>query len=217
MSFEPILIRRNDGAIDIDVSNLREKREQNANKLNKLASDFSAYEQTDFSFVNFSKFLLCENPKEFLTDKYLKNNKIAGLNLKADKLESLLEIPPYEYILKQREFFKDWSKSEIKEYFNESKKTFVSVGVSNEEKEQVVKKHSFYITSETAFENYTKYSDFCEILNQMLTGGKLKQTHTISQIEQISTVLKRGESKSIHNKRIRTFEIKEELFTQTLD
>lgn len=191
--FEPVLIKRYDGRIDSAVAKIRNDHKENAERLNKLKQDFTDYEETSFSIVSFLTFLTNDNQKAFLIDRFVKNKKLEGLPIKPEKLEEILEIPPYEHLIGQAAFFKDWSKEKLRSYYDIKSKNFAPLTVTKEEKERIIRINSFYAYSEHEYEFYKNMKGLCETLNFLAKTKSLGANTPIYHLEQLLDFkIKRG-------------------------
>ncbi len=175
MSNEKILIKRYDSHIDRDVSRLRNERKENANLWNEFKTAFTTYEGTAFSYLSFKTFLNHDDPKAFLIDRYVKNQKLGGIPVKPDKLEEILDIPDYQHLLVYKEKVKDWVESTMDEYYDKKKKSFVPPPVTNAEKERIIEKHSIYANNEEEVNYVRDLKGFCNTINYLQRRGGISQ------------------------------------------
>lgn len=183
-AFKPVLIHRHDNRIKWAIDELREQYRQNAQALNQLREALAEFEGRQVGQLELITFLRHDDPKAYLLGKYVANQQLGGIPIKADKLEEFLEIPSYEHLLRMRHPFAGWSKEEIQAYYSETQKAFVSLEVSEEEKESITFKHSIYIYDEYHHRQYLAVKQVCEGLNffndwegqNNITPAKLQET-----------------------------------------
>lgn len=196
LNFEPVLLKRYEGKIDKEVSNLRTEREKKSIELNAFKDAFSLYHGKKSLYIDFVAFIHSEDPKGFLIDRFVKDQKLGNVPIRADKLEEFLDIPSYDHLLEYQVSFKNWTREQLDEYYTQKEKKFAPIKVTVEEKEAIVKKHSIYAKTEFALTRYNEIKGFCSIWNIIRKTGRVNNLVTIKSI--CDTMKSLGMAESYH-------------------
>jgi len=194
--FEAVLLKREEAVIDSEVSKLRSTRENNYSKLEGFKTDFTAYQGGKFLYVDLVAFIQSEDPKSFLIDRFVKDQKLGDIPIRPDKLEEFLDIPSYDHLLKHQAFFKDWTREQLDFYYHPKDRKFVAPSVTISEKEEIIERHSFYAKSEFALKKYNEINGFCETWNMLVLSGnvasQVQKNHVANRMSNL------GMTESIH-------------------
>ncbi len=165
MSFEKVLLTKNQGAIESEIAQLQPKKEYFQNYVNRLIAVGITPTNTDLQ-------TLFENPKAYVTDKLTAGEemKVGGLTLNKEKLFELIEKPvgTNEIIT---DIEKDQQNRSVREYNHWSVKSFGIiegiVTVTTETTEHINNRFSLFIESENQQTAFTKLQELAQILNNL--------------------------------------------------
>jgi hypothetical protein len=165
MSFEKILIEKNEGAIAGELNQLEVKKQYFQNYVNKVIALGLTVAENDLN-------LLFENPKAYITDKLTagENMQVGGLKLNKEKLFDLIEKPAGTNELIQS-IEKDLMDSGIREYNIWHVKNFEinenEVVVNPDHLEAINNRFSLFIESESQNQAYEKLQGIASLVNEL--------------------------------------------------
>ena len=179
----PFLIRRNEKAIEVEISELRSNREAIAQQLRHFVNLISQWESQKKveGITQYAIDIYADDECETqLLHHWLIEHGINPELVNLDKAKELYTIPDYSKILTAAKAIQRIG-SEIKLYYDPRSTAIEPPEVSKAEKEAIIEKHSIYIQTEETYRVYIAILTLCEyanIINLELTyqGGRNKLT-----------------------------------------
>lgn len=186
MSFEKILIEKNEGAIAGELNQLQAKKQYFQNYVNKILALYLTVEENDLN-------LMFENPKAYITDKLTagENMQVGGLKLNKEKLFDLIEKPAGTNELIQS-IEKDLMDRNIREYNIWSVKVFSvienEVVIAPAHLEAINNRFSLFIENENQQQAYEKLQGIATLVNELnqLQGLSFKLDDEVSDLLKVS-------------------------------
>lgn len=186
MSFEKILIEKNEGAIAGELNQLQAKKEYFQNYVNKVLELGLTVEENDLN-------LMFENPKGYITDKLTagENMQVGNLMLNKEKLFDLIEKPAGINTLIQS-IEKDLMDRNIREYNIWNVKVFSvienEVVITPAHLEAIDNRFSLFIENENQQQAYEKLQGIATLVNELnqLQGLSFKLSHEMSDLLKVS-------------------------------
>lgn len=182
MSFEKILIEKNEGAITGELNQLQAKKQYFQNYVNKVLALGLTVEENDLN-------LMFENPKAYITDKLTagENMQVGNLKLNKEKLFDLIEKPAGTNTLIQS-IEKDLMDRNIREYNIWSVKIFIvienEVVITPAHLEAIDNRFSLFIDNENQQQAYEKLQGIASLVNELnqLQGLSFKLSDELSDL-----------------------------------
>lgn len=173
MSFERILIEKNEGAINGEIQQLQAKIDYFQSYVDKVLALGISLEENDLS-------LMFENPKAYITEKLTagENMQVGNLKLNKEKLFDLIEKPVGTNTIIQS-ITKDLQDKAIREYNIWQVGCFKiienMVVVTPEHLEHVNTRFSLFVESENQNQAFLKLQEITKLVNEInqLEGHKL--------------------------------------------
>lgn len=186
MSFEKILIEKNEGAITGEINQLQVKQQYFQNYVNKVLALGVTIEENDLN-------LMFENPKAYITDKLTagENMQVGGLKLNKEKLFDLIEKPAGTNTLIQS-IEKDLMDRNIREYNIWSVKIFKvnenEVVINPDHLELINNRFSLFIENENQQQAYEKLQGIATLVNGLnqLQESSFKLSDELSDLLKVS-------------------------------
>ena len=162
----PFLIYRNEKEIEAEISEIRSKREENAQALREFIMMFCQWDGerklggiTDYVLsMAFSGTF-----EEILIETWLVERSISTQHLNLTTARELYSIPDYSHLLKAAERLR--CIDNIKQYYDASGTAIDPPEVTKEEKQNIIDSHSFYIRTEAKYRIYSTLLLLCEYAN----------------------------------------------------
>lgn len=186
MSFEKILIEKNEGAITGELNQLEVKKQYFQNYVNKVLGLGLTVEENDLN-------LMFDNPKAYITDKLTagENMQVGNLKLNKEKLFDLIEKPAGTNTLIQS-IEKDLMDRNIREYNIWSVKVFSvienEVVITPTHLEAINNRFSLFIENENQQQAYEKLQGIAVLVNELnqLQGLSFKLSDELSDLLKVS-------------------------------